>query len=424
MVNLNKHTHPSLLVLLRLFTGVQIFWLTASWILADPMYLFFPSNEFMPTWNGGSGIFRLPGVLMLLPFFISLIGAVGIIFGTFYRVSLAASGLSLLYLLALTPAFYSHAAYLSVLWIAVLFCVDADKWTDRSVPFWQVGIVRMQAGLVFVFSALARLNGEWLTGDAVGPLFKGLSQHSLGVLFTNPVSGFLISSVGPFFELALPFLLLIKQVRNVVFPLALLYIGTVYGVVLGQHALMFWMIIGLTAFLSPDFPAKIAAIIRRFFEGLNTDTPSSLPSAKAWAATVLGCVVLVQAGLFYRTTQSYSGKDFRNAQFFTYAPQTDYFRWKLVFLIQDLESGKTFEVNPGQFQVSERYRFIGENPVTVWQFAQFLKEDMKRKLGLSQFKITADYLISKNGESFQRVFDPNVDLATISLSEMGKYLIN
>ena len=82
----------------------------------------------------------------------------------------------------------------------------------------------------------------------------------------------------------------------------------------------------------------------------------------------------------------------------------------VTFRLRDPESGRTWNVRPGDRLSQKQARRVGARPDMIWQFAQRLAAESRAAGELVE--VRANGMVSLNGRTFQPLVDPEVDLAS------------
>jgi hypothetical protein len=173
------------------------------------------------------GISPLPGNWMYLPFVLFLIGAIGIVFGAFYRFSTLLAFVSFTYIEILDKTNYLNHYYFVSLVLFLLCFVPANAYlswdSNRNssiqktvVPKWTIRILQLQLGVVYFFAGVAKLNPDWLLHAQ--PLAIWLQAYRdlpiIGDFFASTWLAFAFSWFGCIYDLTIPFFLLSKKTRT------------------------------------------------------------------------------------------------------------------------------------------------------------------------------------------------------------------
>lgn len=146
--------------------------------LAEPQVLLTPFLSMAP--RPGPGLAHATVIIWVL-------AAIGFLFGWRTRLCGAVLTLVLGFVLLLDQQLYSNHLYLMVILGFLLtltdagasLSLDAARAGARSdIPEWPVTLIRLQISLVYGFSAVAKLNPEYLSG---GTLLLDISRGALGL---------------------------------------------------------------------------------------------------------------------------------------------------------------------------------------------------------------------------------------------------
>lgn len=341
-----------------------------------------------------------------------------------------------------------------------------------TVPAWTVGIFRFQFGIVYLFAGLAKIEADWLEGR---PLHIWLDDQSdfpvIGQWLTErPVAqGLAIAAM--VFDVAVAFLLMSHRTRRYAYVVALgfhLMNSRLFAIGMFPWAMM----LGTAIFFPTDFPRRLAddlangirripvavgavtmailaAWIPREFsvfqivagaaagaiaayhlaggdraevlaETADTETEEAAatpPRAPALARPVrwaLGAWIAIQLLLPLRP-YVYPG----NA---SWTEEGQQFAWRLLlrtksgivtFQITDPTTGETIEVEPETLIRGGQLNNLAEQPDLMVQFARWLEEEYRPRMGGRDLEVRASSSITLNGHRPRELVDPDVDLTRV-----------
>ena len=231
-------------------------WVQRLWI--DP--------EFHFTYYGFDWIRPWPGSGMYIHFLILGGLAVFIIFGLWYRVSISLFCLGFTYVFLLDQAHYRNHHYLICLISFLMIFAPAhrafsvDAWhrpsiRSNTVPMWSLGLLIAQVSVVYFYSGLAKINGDWLRGEPIRMFFSQFDGPLIGGL-SNEWLVYLLSYGGLLFDLLVVPLLLWKKTRPFAFAVAVAFHLTNLWML--KFRFFPWLMIAVTAlYLSPDWPRRL-----------------------------------------------------------------------------------------------------------------------------------------------------------------------
>ena len=82
------------------------------------------------------------------------------------------------------------------------------------------------------------------------------------------------------------------------------------------------------------------------------------------------------------------------------------------FKIKDKKTNQVIPINLRNYLSKKQMRIIATKPDVIWQFAQRLKNQYSKNG--QEISVYADCFVSVNGKPFNRLIDPNTDLASVN----------
>ncbi len=295
--------------------------------------------------------------------------------------------------------------------------VDALIWpsiTRSHVPFWTIGILRLQLGIVYFFAGVAKLNTDWLfRAEPLRTWFLAFTQTPIvGKLFEYKLTAFLFSWAGAIYDLGMPFLLSFRKTL----PYA-------YMAVIGFHVitwLMFpigmfpWVMITLTwVFFPTAFHEKLVTTIESILPKRNAESKNWHPNFRKPLAAFFLAFFAFQLVFPFRYL-AYPGNLFWTEQGFR-------FSWRVMliekagsatFHVSDPETGKEWDIHNPHYLSPVQEKQMSTQPDLILQYAHILENEFK-SIGVADPVVTADIFVALNGRRSKRFIDPNVDLSEI-----------
>lgn len=265
------------LVVFRLVFGLMMFGAVIRFWSRGWIHEFYIAPEFHFTYYGFDWIQPLgdPGMYILY----SVIGitALGIALGAFYRLSAILFFLSFTYSELIDKTYYlNHYYFVSIIGFLLIFLpanrrFAIDTWIKPQirrthVPFWTIGVIMLQLGLVYFYAGVAKINTDWLL--EAQPLKVWLKPK-----FDTPIIGdllrhnwvhFFFAWFGMIYDCTVPFFLLNSKTRTIA-----------YGFVIAFHVLTamlfpigifpYVMILSTLIFFSPEFHERILTRMESLF---------------------------------------------------------------------------------------------------------------------------------------------------------------
>lgn len=288
--------------------------------------------------------------------------------------------------------------------------VDAKK--DKSLvsykmPRWVAVLIIFQMGIVYTYASIAKMYPDWLDTKFIELLLKSKSHYPIvGELFGEKWFHYFIAYSGLIFDLLVVPLLLYKPTRKLAF-----------------FASIFFHIFNSVIFHVGIFPYLSLAICLFFFEPktirniflkkkpLYEENEIIVPSYKRFAVVVLGVYAAyhVLMPLRHWTIQD-------NV---LWTEEGHRLSWRMMlrskngiatYRIEDKATKERTVVKLNEHLSRKQKHLASTKPDVIWQFSQYLK-DYYAKEG-KDVAVYVDCKISVNGRGYQRLIDPEVDIAS------------
>jgi len=314
--------------------------------------------------------------------------------------------------------FISLFSFLMVWFPANRRCsVDVIVWPSilrSSIPFWIIGILRLQLGIVYFFAGVAKLNADWLLrAEPLRTWLLAFTQTPIvGKLFTYKLTAFLFSWAGAIYDLSMPFLLSFRKTL----PYA-------YVAVIGFHVitwLMFpigmfpWVMITLTwVFFPISFHEKLISAIESLLPKRAAEVKPWKPK---WMKPMVAFFVLFftfQLILPFRYL-AYPGNLFWTEQGFR-------FSWRVMlmekagsaqFYVADLETGRSWDIHNPHYLTPVQEKQMSTQPDLILQYTQILEKEFQ-SIGVVDPVVTADIFVALNGRRSKRYINNTIDLSEL-----------
>lgn len=359
-----------------------------------------------------------PGVDVVRWLFVALV-VLGLLVaaGALYRVSIVLLFVVFSWVQLLDVSNYLNHYYLVCL-LAGLMCFmplhglwSVDAWLRPSVrratlPTWCTALLRFQVGVVYVFAAVAKFNGDWLGHGAALHLWLSArpSIPVIGPWLDRPEAAWFASWAGFLFDASAPILLSFRRTR-----------AFAYVAVLGFHLMTsalfpigmfpFIMILSTLVFFDQSWP-------RRFVksEAPQFARPMELPR---WGVVVLATYVVFQVAVPLRTFV-YGGDVSWHEQGmrFSWRVMTREKNGTVTFVVKN-RAGREWHVSPRTYLNGVQERELAVQPDLILQLARHIAADFKAR-GEGEVEVHADTLASLNGRKAAQLIDPSVDLSQVN----------
>ncbi|MFK7769231.1 MAG: HTTM domain-containing protein [Mariniblastus sp.] len=410
------------------FAATMVFWLTMHLVLDKIAFNYYEPQYLFP-YFGFDWIQPWPGRGLHLHFVVTLVAALGMLFGVFYRFSSVVFAVGFIYIAMLDKATYQNHYYLICL-LAILFAVCPSDRTmsfdsfrlkrPTTVPRWVVWLFRFQIGLVYFFGGVAKINSDWLAGFPMQQVLAGKQDHFLIGSFCQE-QWFVYAFVwgGMLFDLLIVGFLLFPKTRVFGFVLTLAFHLT--NASLFRIGVFPWVMIFLTMiFFSPDWPRQVFSSL--FKSESDYDQQIATTAKKnLFTGYLLRCFavafVLLQLWLPLR--------HFAYSEVTNWTERNHHFSWHMklrgkttairIYAIDD-KTGEFAIVDLRNYFKLHQLKRMGRDPFMIRDFARFVGRDFERR-GVSGIAVRVFALCSLNGRKPQLLIDPTVDLTQEELPD-------
>lgn len=383
---------------------------------------FYIKPQFFFPFYGFEWVRPVPDPYMHWVFYALILLSVLITLGLFYRFSIVIFFLLFTWVELLDKSVYLNHYY-QVSLLALLMCFlpmngvfALDNYFFKSsrverIPYWMIGALRVQVGLVYFFGGIAKLRCDWLF--EAQPLRIWLSANQdfpvIGPLLTETWVAFAVSWFAMFFDLSAPFLLSFRKTRIYMYGIVVIFhLLTHFLFYIGMFP---WMMIFTALIFSPaDFHRRTLVFL--FGKFRNISLPEQV-KIRLYSKTkaFLTVFFLFQILMPFRS-HLYAGNVLWHEQGFR-------FSWNIMlmeknasleYLVKVKDTGQQFTVRPGKFLTKIQARQCSFQPDMIVQFANML-HDYYKENGLGDTEIRAVCYASVNGHASNLLIDPDIDLA-------------
>ena len=460
-----------------------VFGIAMAWHAAEHFYTTFFSETYNTNYHFTYWPFDwvqpVPKPAMVVVVLAMLLAAGFFTLGAYYRVSAAVLFVLSTYTYLLDQTHYLNHVYLAnILTFLMIFLPANVRWSIDSkfdaslrkerVPAWTLWLLRFQIGVVYFYAGIAKMNGDWIKGDAL-ELYLLNSNRGLPIfghsLDSNEVFVLALAWAALLLDFLLVFLLLYRRTRLVAYIAAMAF-HLVNSRVF--HIGIFpWLAIASTAvWFPPDWP-------RRMLEELRQRTNPARVRAIAIGAVVVGALSAVVPELFNimhvaigviaggmvgyfiaapeRASAPTVHPDERNVSMgpiprpllvglvvwvafqllmpwrsFVYPGNVRWteeghkFSWRMLldvkeargqtFYVRDPRTGDVATVDPFEHLHPRQADRMGSSPDMIIQFAHYLRDKAKDE-GIANPEVRVHTEVAWNGRPFKVYIDPDADLA-------------
>lgn len=413
----------SALILFRIIFGFLLFYHCVYFIYSGKVYANFIEPPFTFTYIGFEWLQPLPGNGMYYYFGLMALLGLLIMLGAWYRFAMA--GFTVLWTLIylMQKSNYNNHYYFILLICLLMCCMPANRnfsadvrrkpgIRSNSCPQYIPWLMMAQSAVMYFYAAIAKLNGDWLSGKFIALRFAPLSSKRIvGPLYASEYFQLMIVYGGFLFDLLVVPLLLWKKTRDYAF---LLFCGFhIFNAFSFNIGIFPWLAIAMGIFFLPG-----AGLRKVLFENKRAHVPFSNISMQATAihkpvVYLIAIYLLVQLLLPLRPA-FYPGHVFWTEEGYRMS-------WKMMlrvkkgnifFKITDPQSGQTWYDRPAARFTPGHVHSLAIAPDIIWQYAQRLKREYAGK-GYPLARVFAIDSVSLNGSPLRLLIDTSVNLAAV-----------
>ena len=420
------------IVFFRVALGAIIFWEVLSFAIEGLIGDLYVKPLVHFTYLGFDWVRPLPAPLMYGHFVLVAALALCVMLGFWYRVT------SVLFFIAWTYVFlvqraYFHSYYYLIAMLGLLMVfAPAHRMLSLDVarnpqlrsevgPRWILWLLRLQVGVVYFYGGVCKLNADWLQGAPMRQVLAAQAETPLvSPLFREEWMVYVFSYGGLFLDLFIAPLLLWRRTRVVAFVMAVLFHVT---------NATFWdigifpavMIAATTLFLSPNWPRKVAGLVKgstprpRRRERKSAQAAEAPPwtTLRQWQLGLIAIYAAVQLivplqPFLYPGNVSWTGEGER----FSWQLRAKSKEARAKFYLTDPVRGTTRpqEVALDDHLLPWQIGRMSFQPDMILQFAHYLHQHTLETEGVAP-EVRAHVKTSLNARRPQLLVDPTVDLA-------------
>ncbi|MGC4058365.1 MAG: HTTM domain-containing protein [Chitinophagaceae bacterium] len=326
------------------------------------------------------------------------------------------------YFFLLEKSYYNNHFYLFLLIAFVyLFCHPRrDANGKQYIPYWLLLLLQVQIVIVYFYGGLVKLNPDWLMRQQpMRILLQDSSQNALlPDLSRSDFALYLLTYGGLAFDLLIGFALWSKKYRKpamitaIAFNLSNLTIFN-FGDNGDIGGFPVFMIFTLILFLEPELVAQKWNTLTGNKKAAAPAMPPSFDTEHSLTLTLLTVYMSFQL-LFPLRHLLFPG----NTNWTTFASR---FAWRMkshssqgsVRVFVRGKAGEPLqEINIGNLINSMQRFYMTENPVMMWQFAQYLGRELNDR-GNAHPEVYIHSMLSLNGRPAQPLVDSTVNMLSL-----------
>ena len=424
------------LIVFRISFGLILFISTLRFILKGWVTDLYIKPTYFFTYYGFDWIIPFSNNFIYVVFFLLLVCSLMITLGLFYRYS------SLLFFILFTyielidkTNYLNHYYFISLISFLMIF-LPANKFFSidnivgiskkvTTIKAWQINIIKLQVGIVYLFAGIAKLNYHWLI--EAQPLTNWLKHQSdfpiIGNLFLYDATAYLFSWAGAIFDLVIFFVLTNKKWRIYGYVIVVVFhILTSIMFPIGVFPLV--MIVTTLIFFSDQFHQKILSFLGKKNTSIHIENKEDNQENKVdkLIKAVLISFFILQLLIPFRYLL-YPGKLFWTEQGYR-------FSWRVMliekagyaqFYIHEPKMDRKMLIETRNYLTPQQEKMMSTQPDMILQFAHYLSSEFKDstiletngeiiKLGNNP-KITAEVKVSLFNKGSKDFVNQNTNLS-------------
>ena len=433
------------LIVFRISFGLILFISTLRFILKGWVIDLYIKPTYFFTYYGFDWINPVSNNFIYIVFFLLLVCSLMITLGLFYRYS------SLLFFILFTyielidkTNYLNHYYFISLISFLMIF-LPANRFFSVDniigicnectiVKAWQINIIKLQVGIVYLFAGVAKLNYHWLI--EAQPLTNWLKHQSdfpiIGSLFLYDTTAYLFSWAGAIFDLVIFFVLANKKYRVYGYVIVVVFhILTSIMFPIGVFPLV--MIVATLIFFSDQFHQNVLSFLGKKNTSISIKNKEDNQENKVdkLIKAALISFFIIQLLIPFRYLL-YPGKLFWTEQGYR-------FSWRVMliekagyaqFYIHEPKMKRKMLIETRNYLTPQQEKMMSTQPDMILQFAHYLSSEFKDstieetngeiiKLGNNP-KITADVKVSLFNKGSKDFINQNTNLSMENRGFMNK----
>ncbi len=422
------------LVTFRVLFGLALVISTLRFIWLGWIDYHFISTKFTFKYYGFEWITPLPYPLMYALHGLLLLAAVGICLGAWYRLCIIFFFLGFTYCELIDLTYYLNHYYFVSL-VCLLLClvpahtaysIDVIRHPEirkTTVPFWAVGIFRLQLGIVYVYAGLAKINTTWLLEALPLRIWLPTADKMpiLGWFFKQEITAYLFAWAGMFYDTFIVFFLAYHKTRWFAY-VCVIFFHVIVGLLFQIGVFPIVMILATPVFFNAYWHEKVwdrltntPCKVLKTLQGVpTTNKPCKV-------SKILQSFTLCFWGLFFTFQLLFPWRYLLYDGNLFWTEEGYRFSWRVMlmekagtatFYVKDSKTQSEGVVVNSEFLNSHQEKQMAMQPDMLLQFAHFLQQ-YYTKQGISNPQVRAEVYVTLNGQPSQLLFSPWLDLTKI-----------
>lgn len=291
------------------------------------------------------------------------------------------------------------------------------KLKNRIICKWPLLVLRFQIGMVYFFAGIAKLKSDWLF--EAQPLKIWLRVHEdfplIGPLLTKPLTAYIMSWTGAFFDLTIVGFLLWRKTRF------LAYLGVLFFHIftwkLFNIGMFPWiMIFAALIFFPPDWPIRFINFFKKSKFQIHRNQKRqnikwNLKNKIILFSFITYFMIQILIPLrhhFYPGNVLWTEEGFNFSWQVMLMEKNGYVEYKVI----ETKTKKKWVINPKEYLTPYQVKQMSTKPKMILALAHHIEEDFKKK-NIFPVEIYAETSTSLNGRRNRKLIDNKVDLTKV-----------
>lgn len=414
-----RHIDNSALIVFRIIFGLLCFLESVGAIFTGWVKRTLIDPEFTFSFIGFEWLQPLPGNWMYLYYIIMGVIGLMIMIGFKYRWSTIIFTLMWTATYLMQKSSYNNHYYLLILISSTMVFLPANRYLSVdarlnpkiksiSMPQWCGYLFIAQMFIVYTFGAIAKLYPDWLNTTFLEITLKGKQHYLLiGDFLQNKGLHHFLAYGGIFFDGFVIPLLLFKPTRNFAFLASIFF--HIFNSIVFQIGIFPYLSLAFIMFFYPPKTIHNLFLKRKPYYNKNEVI---IPKHKNVLIIILVGFFTVQLVLPLR---HWLIKD--NV---LWTEEGHRMSWRMMlrskngfsnFYAVDKKTKQRTKIYLDDILTQKQIQTVSTKPDAIWQFAQRLKS--QHSLNGQDIAVYVDCYVSVNGRPYQKLVDPQIDLASV-----------
>lgn len=414
-----KHIDNSALIIFRIIFGFLCFaesvgaiftgWITKT--LVEPKFTF--------TFIGLEWLQPLPGNWMYVYYAVMGIFGLLIMVGYKYRFSAFMFFIMWCGVYFMQKSSYNNHYYLLVLLSGIMVILPAHKYASIDVkqnpklksiamPAWCKWIFVIQLFILYTYASKAKLYPDWLDLSVPTSLMEAkINYPIIGGLLQNGFMPYLVGYGGILFDGLIIPMLLFKPTRKYAF-FASIFFHLFNSFVFQVGVFPYLSLAFCLFFFNPETVRNIFLKEKELYTKAEIIVPNYKPILVSLGSVYFAIqIVLPLRHHIIPDDVLWTEEGHRLSWRMMLRSKSGYTNFKVV----NTATNKTTPINLTQYLTKKQIRSVNYKPDFMWQFAQYLKKEYKKKG--EDVKVFVSAQVSVNGKPHQHLINEKVDLANV-----------